>query len=80
MSAHTNVEAMKAYVAKNRDALTGHDVEVVALLGMASALDESFSGALLGEYRKYKQLLDQAIQEADSSKDDEPEDEFTAGY
>lgn len=73
MTDRTNKSAAEAYVSKYETELQGHDVIVVAFLGVASALDDSPSGALLSEYRQYHRLLEAARQPAESNDTKTPD-------
>lgn len=77
MTARTNYEAAQTYVKRQGKSLDGMDVEIVAFLQVAQALDDTASGALLSEYRKFKALLDAAVStHAEPSKDEQQEDDL----
>jgi hypothetical protein len=62
------------YVADHGSSLKGLEVEVLTLKMIARQLDESFSGALLSEFRKFKALCDAQIEQTSPAKREEEED------
>lgn len=75
MTEHSMAATVDQYVAQSGSALRGLEVEVLTLKMIARQLDESFSGALLSEFRKFKALCDAQIQQtSEPSKDEQEED------